>query len=475
MAVGSVRQGTVSSDIAQLAFDLLARDRVPLTALQTRLKALNAKSSALGTLRTRLSALHDEALVLARVGTLSPFAAMAATSSDTNVLTATAATNAAASTASITVSQLAKRATHVSDVFTNTGTVISGAGTGTFAFSLTIAGTTYNASVTINAGDTDQTVLSNVAAAINTAVGTAGSAVVVQPASGQSRLSVSSANTGTANKLSFTDTGGLLTRIGLAKATPTAATNTTGGYVYEDLGNHELDATLVVDGLTYFRNSNTISDLITGVTLTLKSTSATAVTLKVQPDADAAVNEIKKFIDKYNSALSYIQQQTFIDGKNNVRGTLAGDATYLLLPSQLRAAEGTIVGSQPAGTPNSLAALGITAGSDGSLSITDETKLRSTFTTNPTAVTTLFNATNGVATTLATFVDRYSSFSGLIAGNRSQLTLQINGVNSRITQLQARLDKKQAALEDQLARQQALLNSLSQQQAQIQSFLAKGF
>jgi flagellar hook-associated protein 2 len=475
MAVSNVRQGTVSSDISQLAFDLLARDRAPLTALQNRLSDLNRKSSVLGTLRTRLAALHDEAQVLGRVGTLSPFAAMAATSSDTSVLTATASVNAASATIGVTVAQLAKRATHVSDVFTSTGTVIASGGTGTFNFTVTVGGTAYNASVTVNAGDNDQTVLDNIATAINAAVGSAGSAVRVQPASGQSRLSVASANTGTANKITFTDTDGLLTRIGLAHATPTAATDTTGGYVYDDLGNHELDAKVVVDGLTYYRDSNTISDLVTGVTLTLKATSASAITVNVRPDADAAVNEIKSFIDKYNSALDYLQTQTMIDGKNNVRGPLANDVTYLLLPSQLRAVEGTIVNSQPAGAPNSLAALGITADGDGKLSITDENKLRASFTANPSAVQTLFNAVDGVGTVVASFVDGYSSFSGLIAGSQNQLTSQISSVNSRIADLQARLDKKQAALEQQLARQQALLNSLAQQQAQIQNFLAKGF
>src|SRR5712691_11429007 len=469
----TTRTGTVSSAISQLAAALLSSQRAPLDAMQTRLADLNKRSSALSALKTRLLALHDEAQVLARVGTLSPFAAKAASVSDTSVLTASASSSAANGAASITVSQLARRATHVSDVLGDAGTTISSGGTGTFNFTVTIAGTNYNASVTINGGDTDKAVLDNVAAAITTAVGSAGSAVRVQPSSGQSRLSISSANTGTANKVTFTDTDGLLARLGVVHGAPTAATDTTGGYVYDDLGGHELDAKLVVDGLTYYRDSNTVTDLLNGVTLTFKATSASPVTLKIQPDADGAVNELKTFISKYNDAITYLKQATVIDAKNNNFGPLSGDSLYVLLPAQLRAAEAAIVGSQAAGTPNSLAALGIQAGADGTLSITDESKLRDTFTTNPTAVQNLFNASDGVATQLTAFVDRYSSFSGIIVGSQSAITSQIGFFNDRIGRMQTNLAKRQTALEQQLATQQAMLNALSQQAAQMQNFLAR--
>jgi len=469
----TTRTGTVSSAISQLAAALLSSQQQPITTLQSRLSSLNTRSSVLSTLKTRLLALHDEAQTLARVGTLSPFAAKAASVSDTSVLTASAGTSAASGAVAITVNQLARRATHVSDVLGDAGTTIAGGGTGTFNFTVTIAGTAYNASVTVNGGDTDKTVLDNVAAAITTAVGSAGSAVRVQPSTGQSRLSISSANTGAANKITFTDTDGLLGRLGITHGSPTAATDTTGGYVYDDLGNHELDAKLVVDGLTYYRDSNTVTDLLSGVTLTFKATSASPVTLKIQPDADGAVNELKTFIGKYNDAIGYLKQATVIDAKNSNFGPLSGDSLYVLLPAQLRAAGAAIVGSQAAGTPNSLAALGIKAGADGTLSITDESKLRDTFTANPTAVQNLFGAADGVATQLTTFVDRYSSFSGIIVGSQSSITSQISFLNDRISRMQANLAKKQAALEQQLATQEAMLNQLAQQQTQIQNFMAR--
>ncbi len=44
-----------------------------------------------------------------------------------------------------------------------------------------------------------------------------------------------------------------------------------------------------------------------------------------------------------------------------------------------------------------------------------------------------------------------------------------------MSRLQASLDKKQATLEQQLARQQATRNQLAQQQAQIQNFMNRTF
>ncbi|MBI4246630.1 MAG: flagellar filament capping protein FliD [Candidatus Rokubacteria bacterium] len=475
MAISSVRQGTVSGELQDLAFALLARDRIPVDALKSRRTALTQKSSILSTLKTRLTSLRLELDSLAQIGTLSPFSAKAAAASDTNVLTASASASAANAALSITVSQLAKRATHVSDRFTDTGTVISDGGTGTFNFTITIGGTAFATSVAIGAGETDKTVLDNIVTAINTAVGSKGSAVRISPQTGQSRLSVSSADTGTANKITFTDTDGLLTRIGLAKATPTAATAITGGYVFEDLGNNELNATLVVDGLTYFRDSNTVTDLITGVTLNLKATSATAVTVKIQPDADKALEKLKSFITKYNEAIDYVNQQTAVDAKAGVRGALVGDTTFSRLRVELRMKAATIVSSQAAGTPNSLGALGIRQAADGKLSISDETKLRDTFVANPAAVQSLFNAADGVAKTLKTYVEGFTSSGGTIVASQSGITTRTTGLSGQITRMEATLAKKQRALEQQLARQQALLNNLSRQQSQIQSFFALGF
>jgi flagellar hook-associated protein 2 len=473
MAVDSVRQGTVSQEISDLAYALMARDRVPLNALKERRDLLTQRSSALSTLKTRLSALRSQADALANIGSLSAFATKAASSSDTAVLGVSASTSAANATLSITVQQLARRATHVSDLATDTATTIADGGTGTFDFDVTIGTTTYNASVTIDAADDDETVLDNIATAISDAVGTAGSAVRIQAETGKSRLSVSSAESGTTNKITFTDTDGLLARIGVVHGSPTAATATTGGYVYEDLGNHELDAKLLVDGLTYYRDTNTVTDLLSGVTLDLKGTSESAVTVKIQPDADKAVATIKDFIAKYNDVLDYLAQSTKVDVTGGTRGVLSLDSTFATLGLELKRRASTIVSSQASDAPNSLAAIYVRAGRDGKLSISDESKLRELFADDPTAIQTLFNAADGVATTLGDYVDRHTESDGTIGLTRNTISSRVASLDGQIRRLETSLAKKQLRIEEQLARNQALLIQLAQQQNQIMSFLPR--
>jgi len=468
--VSSVRQGTVSSDISSIAAGLLARERVPIKTLEDRQAELNARSSVLATLKTRLGALGSVLDTFAGTGTLSPFAAKTASVSDTAAFSASAAANASNAVLSVTVSQLARRATHVSDRVADTGTTLAAGGTGTFGFSVTVAGVTYTASVNIGAADDDRSVLDNIAAAITGAAAGKVSAVRVQTESGASRLSVSSAESGTANKLSFTDTDGLLARLGLVHGTPTAATDTTGGYVYDDLGNHELDAKLVVDGLTYYRDSNTVTDLVDGLTLNLKAVSSGSATLKVQTDTDSALAKIKDFISRYNDVLSYLTQHTTIDAKAGTRGVLALEPVYKDLKNQLRLKVSARVGSQPEGAPDALAVLGIRAGTDGKLSIASESDLQARIAANPEAVASLFNAADGVATTMETFVGGYSSSVGQIALSQSQISLRVSGLSAQIKRANDALARKQTQLEQQLARHQALLQQLARQANQVTTF-----
>jgi flagellar hook-associated protein 2 len=471
MSITSTGQSAVSSAISQVAAALLSKDKIPITNLQNQRTTLTQQSTVLGTLKTKLAALEATLGNLAGTGTLSPFTAKTVSSSDPATLTAAATSSAAVGTLAITVQQLARRAVHVTDVLANTATTLSDGGAGTFSFSLAVGGTTKDVSVTVNAGDTNQTVLDNVAAAITTAMAGKASAVRVQTETGKSRLTIASVDTGTSNKITFTDTAGLLARLGIVHGSPTAATDTTGGYLSDDLGNHELDARFLVDGLTYYRESNTVSDLVGGVTLSLKGVSTNAVSVQTQPDADTAMNAIKDFIAKYNDVLDTLTQNTAVDPTAGTRGPLALDPIYSTLAGNLRLHAATVVSSQTAGTANNLAALGITSARDGKLSIGDETALRKTFGDNPGAFANLFNATDGVGSVLKAFVDGYSRATGAITRSQNAITARVSSIDAQIKRRQDALAKRQAALEDQLARQQAVLDQLNNQVSQMNTII----
>jgi flagellar hook-associated protein 2 len=97
------------------------------------------------------------------------------------------------------------------------------------------------------------------------------------------------------------------------------------------------DASLQVDGMTVTRSSNTISDVLEGVTLNLlKEDQDTTVTLKIDQDIEAVKAKIQDFISKRNDVMSYINSQFAYDTDNKkTGGVLFGDGTLSSVKSDL--------------------------------------------------------------------------------------------------------------------------------------------
>jgi flagellar hook-associated protein 2 len=148
---------------------------------------------------------------------------------------------------------------------------------------------------------------------------------------------------------------------------------------------------------TRYSASNTVTDAIPGVRLTLSATSPTPVNFTVSPDTDAAVSAIKKFVEQYNSTTSFIRDKLSYDATTKKAGQLLGDSGARLLDQTLRSIV-TRAGSGISGQLQTLADVGVSFGSYGSsvgstnLLQVDETKLRNALQTNPQAVQQLFGA-----------------------------------------------------------------------------------
>jgi flagellar hook-associated protein 2 len=90
-----------------------------------------------------------------------------------------------------------------------------------------------------------------------------------------------------------------------------------------------LDASLMVDGVSVMRSSNTISDLLPGITLNLKKAEVgTTVTLNVNQDLEGVTGLIKGFVDQYNQVMDFIRtQSTYNQTNKQAGGILFGDGT----------------------------------------------------------------------------------------------------------------------------------------------------
>ncbi len=85
------------------------------------------------------------------------------------------------------------------------------------------------------------------------------------------------------------------------------------------------------------RTTNTISNVVQGVTLTLKGTTAgSTVTVTVNNDSEGVKEKINAFVSTYNSVKTFLNNNTDYDADTEEAGTLLGNYTAELIESQLR-------------------------------------------------------------------------------------------------------------------------------------------
>lgn len=142
-------------------------------------------------------------------------------------------------------------------------------------------------------------------------------------------------------------------------------------------------------------SSNTITGVVPGVTLELKGTSASAVTVTVSQDTAATVKDVKSFVDQYNAMTDLIRTYTAYDASTKQAGILLGDSTVKAIQNTLQ----TLVMGTGVGLSSSLRSLsdvGLTTGAVGSalgatkLLVLDETKFTTALRNNPDGMTALF-------------------------------------------------------------------------------------
>ena len=75
-------------------------------------------------------------------------------------------------------------------------------------------------------------------------------------------------------------------------------------------GSTAADAALTVNGVTYSRSSNAITDIIPGVTLNLNSLTSGAANLSISQDTSSIEANIRNLVDTYNSAKTAIDDLT---------------------------------------------------------------------------------------------------------------------------------------------------------------------
>lgn len=341
MATWSVSGLASGIDWADIISQLMDIKRRPITLLQNKKSDYEEKLSVWQNINTRLLSFKTEADSLK---TASNFLLKTASSSDDDVLTASATSSAVASTYTVTVKQLAQSHKMGSEGWADTDTTPIASGLGIFKFRVGSSAAWTEVAVD------DNSTMADFKDAINTADGGVTATILNDgDAATPYRLILTANESGQANTIEIDTNGTDLTFSTLQSG---------------------MDAEIDVDGIMGIRKtSNTITDVIEGVTLNLLSdVGDPAVTVTVSNDTSGIISSINEFVDAYNSALSLIDEQFQYDEDTNTSSTLSGDVTLRSIQQRLRSIISTSIEGLT-GDYEVLSQLGIKTGIDGQLSI----------------------------------------------------------------------------------------------------------
>ena len=440
--------GITSDDIEKL----LSADASKKTLAQNKITTINDQKTAWNDVRTRLNSLLSKVEELQKAET---FATKKVSNSDDSIASITTTADAAENEFNLKVTQLATTTKIIGNKISDSNKTALGIA-GSFsltnsqdkAFTFTVESTDTLKSLTdkINA----ETKNSSISASIM-----------------DNRLVLTSSITGEHAITVGGDSADALKISSKTKASYTLGTQ----------------AEFALDGLALKSDSNSVSEVIEGVTFTLKKASADTVSIKVTTDTDKTVQAVKDLVSQYNSTMSFISDNLSVGDpskESNTTGKLQGDSTLRSLQERLSS---LFTSSAVTGTSLKANDVGISLiDRDGTLGL-DEDKLKKALSEDGNAVKNFFYQTDGAKSTIAStsnvsetngytavlkkLVDGYlvdtTANKGIIATKAATFDLAIKDLNKQITRFDEILTMKRDRYVDMFTRlDQAMMEAESQ-------------
>jgi flagellar hook-associated protein 2 len=337
-----------SSDIQSLISQASTAYQQPATTLEDQEKPIQSQISALGAVQSTLSDLQSALSQLSGVETLTQ---RTVSSSASGIVAATATNAAPLGTYSLTNVQLAHAETLISS-----GSTSASGSLGSGSISIKVGD---HSAVTVNIASGSSS-LSGVAAAINQADTGVNASVVFDGAN--YHLVLTSNASGTANAFSVSGTGGL-TKLSYSSG----ASGASGSSLRET--QDATNAGFTYNGISVTSGSNTISGVISGLTLTLAGSGS--ATISVSQSTTALDSAAQSVVQALNETLTAINKETAYTAASG-GGPLLGDVSIEeLQQSLLNAFSAQIgVGSTAGGSSfNSLSSVGIQITSGGTVTL----------------------------------------------------------------------------------------------------------
>jgi flagellar hook-associated protein 2 len=417
---------TPSLDINSIVSQLMTVERQPLSKFAAREAGQQARLTAYGSVKSAVSGFQS---AINGLNSVARFQSLTATPSDKSFFTASATSIAVAGTYSLEVNSLAQAQQLVAAGQTSSIAAIGGGTATTLSFDFgTVSGGTLDAGTYTGATftsngkgtktlviDSSNNSLQGIRDAINAAkIGVKAS--LVNDGSGTPyRLTLAADSAGAANSMKISVDGDAT--IGSLLAHDPAGTQNLNQTVAAQ------NASLKVNGIAVSKASNSVSDVIAGVTLNLIKVTESPQTLTVARDTSSITASINSFVKAYNDLAGTLKNLSAYDAASKKGAILQGDATVRSLQNQLRG----ILGSSVAGTPGNLktlSSIGVSFQLDGTLAV-DSARLNDAMTNNFDEIASLFATVGRSSDSLVSFSSAGSSVKpGVYAVNVTQLATQ---------------------------------------------------
>ncbi|MCF6282970.1 MAG: flagellar filament capping protein FliD [Candidatus Polarisedimenticolaceae bacterium] len=411
-------------DVAGIVSKLMEVERQPLVRLNQKEAKVQAEISGYGSLKSSLSALQAS---VEKLGDASTFQATQASSSDNDIFFISSTTDAVTSSYDVTVTRLAQQHKVGSSEFADTATF---GGAEDDSLTLTMGETSFTLDIS-----TEMT-LSEIQAAINIDGNTTGiTASLITGDDGNQTLALTSDTEGYDNRvqLSF---GGAID----ASTFNFSMLNRDGDDVLLASEN-DLDASLTVDGVTVTRSSNSIDDVIEGVTLNLKTVGQAKATVSLDPTV--ATSAMGNFVTAYNNLKTQLSSL----------GSTVGGGVLRNIESQLRSAMNTSVSGL--GEYTYLTEFGLSTNADTGKLEFDSSIMTTAMEENPDSVISFFSDSDGgFATKLDTMLEGFVETDGIIdtilegaSARVRQISISRESFENRLVGIEKRYQQQFAALD----------------------------
>ncbi len=368
------------------------------TTIQTSITANQAKISAYQNLQTLLSAVSTATTSLSNsiVNSLSTsvFGARSATITSTGDVSASSALSmsigngAATGDHTLQISQLATAQKVIGSPVSDQAAALGYSGT----FSIGLSGGT-----SANIAVTSDMSLQGVVDAVNAQTSTTDvQASIVEVSSGQFEMVLSGTQDAANITTSSVSGDDVLNKLGV--------TDSSGAFT--DVLQTAQAAKFTLDGVSLTRNTNDVTDVLTGVTFNLlqDTPSGTTLNISIQPDTSQIQTALQTFVTAYNAFRDDVSSQSQLssDGTVSSSSVLFGDGTMRDITTQMEQALNTSIGGL------SLSSLGLSFNSTNDL-VLDTSALSTALSQNLSGVMSLLTAQTTTSSSALTVVNTSTS------------------------------------------------------------------